>query len=88
MGFSKLEILGQIASFERRLRGAAPTPLALPYHINIGWLAFPGKFSGLSSRKNNPRGFIVQRNIRLSSGDQTPREFYRGKILAGRVFMQ
>ena len=24
-------ILGQIASFERRLRGAAPTPLALPY---------------------------------------------------------
>ena len=25
------EILGQIASFERRLRGAAPTPLALPY---------------------------------------------------------
>ena len=31
MGFSKLEFLGQIASFERRLRGAAQTPLALPY---------------------------------------------------------
>ena len=31
MGFSKLEFLGHIASFERRLRGAAPTPLALPY---------------------------------------------------------
>ena len=24
-------IIGQIASFERRLRGAAPTPLAMPY---------------------------------------------------------
>ena len=31
MGFSKLEFLGQIAPFERRLRGVAPTPLALPY---------------------------------------------------------
>ena len=31
MGFSELEFLGQIASFERRLRGAAPTPLTLPY---------------------------------------------------------
>ena len=31
VGFSKLEFLGQIALFERRLRGAAPTPLALPY---------------------------------------------------------
>ena len=31
MGFSELEFLGQIASFERRLRGAAPTPLALHY---------------------------------------------------------
>ena len=31
MGFSKLEFLGQIASFERRLRGAVPTPVALPY---------------------------------------------------------
>ena len=31
MGFSELEVLGQIASFERRLRGAAPTPLILPY---------------------------------------------------------
>ena len=31
MGLSKLEFRGQIASFERRLRGAAPTPLALPY---------------------------------------------------------
>ena len=28
---SELEFLGQTASFERRLRGAAPTPLALPY---------------------------------------------------------
>ena len=26
-------IIGQIASFERRLRGAAPTPLALLYPI-------------------------------------------------------
>ena len=31
MGFSELEFLGQIASFEHPLRGAAPTPLALPY---------------------------------------------------------
>ena len=31
MGFSKLEFLGQIAPFERRLRGAAPMPLVLPY---------------------------------------------------------
>ena len=31
MGFSELEVIGQIASFERRLRGKAPTPLALPY---------------------------------------------------------
>ena len=31
MGFSELEFLGEIASFERRLRGAAPTPLTLPY---------------------------------------------------------
>ena len=31
MEFSKLEFLGQIASFERRLRGAAPRPLALSY---------------------------------------------------------
>ena len=30
-GFSELEILSQIASFERRLWGAAPTPLILPY---------------------------------------------------------
>ena len=28
-------ILGQIASFERRLRGAAQTPLALPYPFRI-----------------------------------------------------
>ena len=27
MGFSEMEFLGQIASFERRLRGTAPTPL-------------------------------------------------------------
>ena len=31
MGFSELEFLGQIASFERRLRGAAPTPRALTF---------------------------------------------------------
>ena len=31
MGPSELEFLGQIASFERRLRGAALTPLAMPY---------------------------------------------------------
>ena len=31
MGFSELEFLDQIASFERLLRGEAPTPLALPY---------------------------------------------------------
>ena len=31
MGFSNLEFLGQIAAFERRLRRAALTPLALPY---------------------------------------------------------
>ena len=31
MGFSKLEVLGLIASFERRLRGAAPMPLVLSY---------------------------------------------------------
>ena len=41
MGFSKLESIGQIASFERRLRGAAPTPLTLPYPFRTstrtGW---------------------------------------------------
>ena len=31
MGFSELVFLGQMASFERRFRGEAPTPLALPY---------------------------------------------------------
>ena len=31
MGFLDLELLSQIALFERRLWGAAPTPLALPY---------------------------------------------------------
>ena len=31
MGFSELEFIGQIASFERRLREEASTPLALPY---------------------------------------------------------
>ena len=31
MGFSNLEFLGQITSFERCVRVAAPTPLALPY---------------------------------------------------------
>ena len=30
LGFSKQEFLGQIGSFESRLRGAAPTPLARP----------------------------------------------------------
>ena len=30
---SKLKFLGQIVSFERRPRGAAPTPLALPYRF-------------------------------------------------------
>ena len=31
IGLLKVEFLGQIASFERRLRWAAPIPLALPY---------------------------------------------------------
>ena len=31
MGFSNLEFLGQIAWFERRLRGAAPMPFSLPH---------------------------------------------------------
>ena len=31
MGFSELGFFVQIASLERRLRGEAPTPLALPY---------------------------------------------------------
>ena len=31
MGFSNLEFLGQIASLECCFRGAAPTPLALPF---------------------------------------------------------
>ena len=30
-GILGLEVLGHIASFERRLRGKAPTPLALPF---------------------------------------------------------
>ena len=33
IGCSELEFRGQIALFERRLRGAAPTPLALPYRF-------------------------------------------------------
>ena len=34
MRFLKLEFVGQIASFEHRLQGAAPTPLTLPYPFN------------------------------------------------------
>ena len=34
MGFSILKILDQIASFERRLRGAAPTPLTLALTVS------------------------------------------------------
>ena len=52
MGFSKLEFLGQIASFERRLWGAAPTPLALP----CPFLIWPG--SGMGAERDK-REFAV-----------------------------
>ena len=41
MVFSELELLGQIASFERRLRGAAQTPRALPYPFRT-WIWYVG----------------------------------------------
>ena len=47
MGFSSLEFLGQIASFERRLRGAAPAPLALPYPFST----WPGMGMGTERDK-------------------------------------
>ena len=46
MGLSKLEVLGQIASFERRLRGAAPMPLGLPYPFRT----WPG--SGMGAERD------------------------------------
>ena len=46
MGFWKLEFLGQIASFERRHRGAAPTPLAL----NHPFPTWPG--SGMGAERD------------------------------------
>ena len=46
MGFLKPEFPGQIASYERRLRGAAPTPLALPYPFRT----WPG--SGMGAERD------------------------------------
>ena len=47
MGFSKLDFLGPIAPFERRLRGADPTPLALPYPFRT----WPGSGMGAERGK-------------------------------------
>ena len=47
VGFSKLEFLGPIASFERRLRGAAPTPPAVPYPFRT----WPGSGMGAEGDK-------------------------------------
>ena len=48
------EILGQIASFQRRLRGAAQTPLALPYPFRT----WPGSGTWAERHKREVRNFL------------------------------
>ena len=57
MGFSNLEFLGQIALFERCLRGAAPTPFALPYPFRT----WPGTRMGAERDKREVRKFFYLR---------------------------
>ena len=57
MGFSVLEFLGQIASFERRLRGAAQTPLALPCPFR----SWPGSGAWTERDKREVRQFLYFR---------------------------
>ena len=47
-------ILGRIASFERRLRGAAQTPLALPYQFRT----WPGSGTWAERDKRELRKFL------------------------------
>ena len=54
MGISGLEFLGQIASFERRLRGAAPSSLALPYPFRT----WPGTGMGADRDKREVRKIL------------------------------
>ena len=53
-GFSELEFLGQISSFERRLRGAAQTPLALPNPFGT----WPGSGAWAERDKRELRTFL------------------------------
>ena len=64
MGFSELELLGQIASFERRLREPAQTPRALPYLIRSA----PGRdrVCGLSETSEKCSNFCILGGIRPS----------------------
>ena len=54
MGFSELEFLSQIASFECRLRMAAQTPLALPYPFRT----WPGSGTWAELDKREVREFL------------------------------
>ena len=54
MRFSELDFLGQIAWFERRLRGAAQTPLALPYPFRT----WPGSGTWAERDKREVRNFL------------------------------
>ena len=61
MGCSELELLGQFASFERRLRGATQTPLAVPYPFRT-W-PVPGR-RGLSETSEKYAIFCILGGIR------------------------
>ena len=53
MGFSELDFLGQIASFESRLRGVAPTPLEffrLGLSMGFSELEFLGQIASFERR--------------------------------------
>ena len=54
--------LGQIASFKRRLRGAAQTPLALPYLFRT----WPGSGTWAERDKREVRNFLYLGGIRPS----------------------
>ena len=55
-------ILGQIASFERRLRGAAQTPLALPYPFRT----WPGSGTWAERDRREVRNFLYLGGTRPS----------------------
>ena len=54
MRFAELEFSVKIASFERRLRGAAQTPVALPYPFRI----WPGSGTWAERENRQVRKFL------------------------------